>query len=780
MISATGVDYDQIQNYGDMYGRRGIRYPSPFFDLARTYIPDNVKEMFKWCRYFYYKHPLVNPTINKLSEFPITDLIYESPSSTLNKWWEDTLERYMKFRSTAIRIGTNYNALGNAFISINVPISKRLTCKKCGKSHNIERITYKWINFRCKAKCQACGRDDFMEVRDVYIKDRTRFNFVVWDPLDIEIDYNDITGKSRYYYVPSAKLKSAIYQGRRHIIDTLPQIFIEAVKRKKRIELPEHNFYHFKRDGLAEKDQEWGKPLIYPVMTTIYYMQVLYRAQEAIANQHIVPLWVLYPQATPTMDPYSFLNMDNWKSQIEEEVAMWKKDPNHIPVLPMPIGFSTVGGEGRGLLLGPEIQQNSQVVMAGMGVPQEFIFGGLSYTGTSVTLRMLENQLLGHIRSIRTFLEDFVIPFLSKYLGQAPISIRMSDFKMADDIQRKQIMISLNSSEKISDKKLLEMVDPKLDIKEETKVRMKELEDKMSYSSIQSLRVASIQGNAAVVSAGYQAETAVLQAKAQTKAQFAAQEEQTAHMLQLEQRAQAGDPIAQKMIEQMQQQPQVDENGNPVQQGPGQQGQPQGQQQGAVPAIDPSMIAQLAQMPPEQLQEALNSGQIDQNTAQVVQMVQQAMQLDPQQLEEAVNQGQLPPDVVPLLEAVNRVGSQGPGAGNNMNINMTVEQDITGVDINQALERTVPGLKGTKVGMMAASYARQFMLLPPEVYKIVAQKMYEETPNLYNIVNLVYNDLMQGRGQGNEQNTQSKVVSNQPQGKGSQKAGGSASTNKKG
>lgn len=98
-------------------------------------------------------------------------------------------------------------------------------------------------------------------------------------------------------------------RGDRHIIEDTPMLFLNAVKEKKKVELDNRTFYHFKRPGLSESDMGWGKPVILPALKKIYYLQVLQRGNEAIAHEHIVPKKAISPANTATLDPLTQLNL---------------------------------------------------------------------------------------------------------------------------------------------------------------------------------------------------------------------------------------------------------------------------------------------------------------------------------------------------------------------------------------------------------------------------------------------------------------------------------------
>jgi hypothetical protein len=58
--------------------RRGTVYPSPFFDIAQTYMPPTVKELFRWCQYFFYKDPMIGAVVTKIAEYPVTNFVYNA------------------------------------------------------------------------------------------------------------------------------------------------------------------------------------------------------------------------------------------------------------------------------------------------------------------------------------------------------------------------------------------------------------------------------------------------------------------------------------------------------------------------------------------------------------------------------------------------------------------------------------------------------------------------------------------------------------------------------
>ena len=283
----------------------GLQYPSPFFDIGQTYLPATVKQMFRWCRYYFLVNPLINAVVAKMADYPVTDIILDTDKPDLKDKWYTFLNSQLRYRPFQIELGLDYYAYGNALVSIFYPFVKMLKCKRCGHEKQAADATYRFMNFEFHWECTKCSHADIALVRDHYIKAPKGIRLLRWNPEDIDTRYNDITGESEYYYTIPVQIKNDIIMGKKSTVETMPQLFIDALRLRKAVVFSRDNIYHFKRPTLAGKDRGWGTPMILPVLKDTFYLQVLRKAQESIALEHIVPLRVLFPQAgSATSDPY--------------------------------------------------------------------------------------------------------------------------------------------------------------------------------------------------------------------------------------------------------------------------------------------------------------------------------------------------------------------------------------------------------------------------------------------------------------------------------------------
>jgi hypothetical protein len=151
---------------------------------------------------------------------------------------------------------------------------------------------------------------------------------------------------------------------------------------------------------------------------------------------------------------------------------------------------------------------------------------------------MLENQLLTYRTMHEHFLKHFLIPNIARFMGWREISVHMREFKMADDMQMKQMLMSLNQMRKISDKTLLSEFGK--DSLEEAKMIEQELLRSLNIQKLDMLYKAQIQGEAQQVQTKYQikSQEAMMNAQRKQQQQMMGQQQQAATAQQQQMMAQ--------------------------------------------------------------------------------------------------------------------------------------------------------------------------------------------------------------------------------------------------
>lgn len=499
--------------------RNSGRYPNQFFDLSQQYMPPTIKELFRWCTFYYYNSPLIGAAIKKVSRYPITDLLIDDEHESVRDLWKKVLVDVLKVKDRLMEVNLDYHVYGNAFVSLHFPFTRFLICRDCGHRQDIKQWSWSFRmgDHSFYGSCAKCNKHGAVDVKDVPYKDYKAVRLIRWNPENMQIKFNEYTGRYVYMYMVPAKLKNAIMRGDKDILEDIPLIVLEAIRKRRMIRFSDDNIMHLKNPTLAEQDQGWGKPAIIHVLKDMYYFYTLRRAQEAIALEHIVPFDLIYPLPNAQQDPYIHTDLASWRQQLEQVIKRHRRDPNFKAVIPIPVGFGRLGGDGKALLLAPELNYLTETVVGGMGIPREFLFGGLNFTGSSISLRTLENDFIQN----RSQLLDLVFWIKRKIRVWMSLpdckNLHFADFRMADDVQKNQQLIGLNAQGKVSDQTLLTELG--YDYDEEVKKRIEEIYVANYLMDLQSKGNAKSQGESQVIQFNYQQKIQELAQKAQADAE---------------------------------------------------------------------------------------------------------------------------------------------------------------------------------------------------------------------------------------------------------------------
>ncbi|MAG64380.1 MAG: hypothetical protein CMK74_00670 [Pseudomonadales bacterium] len=465
------------------------------FDFLTGFVPRRLRDLFLWMEYLYYNSAQIFAALKKFSEYPITDISYDTQNAAQEERVKELLEKTINVKNVLITCGRDRWIYGNAFISVFQPFVRFLLCPRCGKLVNIKHVNYRF-RYRKKPqfryKCRKCKNDVTGKVVDRKITDPKQIHIIRWDPKQMDIDYNPISGKSVYYYSIPGALKQKIEKGNKHLLNSMPLSFIKASHDNKMYQFNEGQIYHMKVEPPAGIDQQWGFPPLTAAIKLFFYAAVLRKANEAVALDHLVPFRIIYPQAASSgADPVQTIALGNLFDNVKEGLRLWRRDPLTIMHSPVPVGTAQLGGDGRALLTLGEVKEAEDGIIAAMGIPREFVYGGLSFTGSAITLRMLENQLLTYTSELNDLLQ-WVTDKSTKMLGWAKTSVELTEFKLIDDVQQKQVLLSLNQQQQmISNTTIAELHD--FDLKKERDRRMQEQLDEVRFQQELQQKVTKMQ-----------------------------------------------------------------------------------------------------------------------------------------------------------------------------------------------------------------------------------------------------------------------------------------------
>jgi hypothetical protein len=437
--------------------RAGHLFPHPYFDIASQYVPKNIKDAFSWAEYLYYKVGTYHSATNRIVRYLLTDLKIHGEKTESTEWYEDVFKgTNLNLKGETILGGTDLLVYGNHFASVYLPFDRCLLCPACGLERKATQIKYEFKNLDTfEGKCQ-CGKKVKYIRKDRPIRDVKRVKIIRWDPKQIELQHHPLSQEARFFWKIPAKFAARIKQGDRFLINTTPWEIIETIKQNRIFEFAHDQVFHRKMPSLAGLSPEWGIPPCMAIFTLSWYVAILRRMNEAIANDFVVPFRVIYPgTSSSSSDPATFIPMGNFVGRMKRMVKDHRRDPADMQISPIPIGYQAMGAEGKALDLSENIKGANEEILNALGYPSELWYGTLSVQALPAALRMFENNWHFLTEMNNSFVQ-WVAARVAEYFDKEKIEIEYERVSIADDIERRQIMMQLASSQKISDMSFLE------------------------------------------------------------------------------------------------------------------------------------------------------------------------------------------------------------------------------------------------------------------------------------------------------------------------------------
>lgn len=429
---------------------------SPFFTSANQFIPRNLHDVIRWARFITMQSPVTTEVIRKLATYPITDFTVDTEKpATKSKYNE--IFKSVKLKSALHDIGFDYYTTGNVFISIYFPIQRNLVCPSCKTPFPAKGSNFvKFSNYNFEGECPKCSSKGIFQVKDIKSYSIQDMNLIKWDPINISVNHNPITNEYDYYYKISNDVKRRIKAGDRLFVDSMPMSLIEAVKNNQDFKFDNSNFFHMKNISTGQLIEGISVPPLISHFGLVFYQASLRKANEAIAQDYMTPLRIIYPQTqTSNSDPVVSLSMRNFQARMSDAMQKHKMDPNHVVIAPVPVGYEAVSGEGKALLVTSEIELAEESLLLSLGVSKELLTGTTNWTSSTVGLRMLENTMLSYTGQVNDLIE-WVMNKIARYLGIDTCAVTLTPFKLTDDDNLREVLLKLHMDGRASTSTLYE------------------------------------------------------------------------------------------------------------------------------------------------------------------------------------------------------------------------------------------------------------------------------------------------------------------------------------
>ena len=438
--------------------------PSPFVDLAGSRAPSNLKRLFPLLEWYAKMDDTVSPVLHKAAEYPIMPLDYSGiEEDKIRKYNKEIFEDCLDTRNHMIEQNVDYFAYGNAFTSIAFPFKRWFRCRKCRHKVYADNVSsYQFKQYQFYFKCPSCGdKNRPKDFGDQYIKDKKRIRYLKWRPHDMDLIRHPYSGSFQYLYTPDTQTKKQINTGSKFILDETPKIILEALRERKQVVFKEGDLFHMRRPSISSREETygWGVPLLMPCILPGYLKKVFHKASEVSGVLRSSPLHILYPETNAAGGEMGNVLMSgsvsDFQNHMKKELVKHRRDPGYIMTTPHPIGQQTIFGDAKNLHYFQEMKYQDEQLLNALGFPREFLTGGLQFSASSISLRILEVQLM-KVHFYNNAFIRWAHGKIGNVFAVGDVHPEMQAFKMADDLQMLQLQLAESDKGNLSKSRVLE------------------------------------------------------------------------------------------------------------------------------------------------------------------------------------------------------------------------------------------------------------------------------------------------------------------------------------
>lgn len=441
-----------MNNMGNQFDSRywgGGKFPDPFFDIASQYMPKDIKRTFAWCEYLYFTNGIVRAATERIVQYFVTELQYKNNDTDNVRKLKNILEKQLKIKNVALMMANNFLVYGNSIATIYFPFRRVLKCPVCGLEVDIHNLAYKYSDLQYSGTC-PCGKLVKFTAVDHKDFDTKNINIIHLDPKNMDINYNPFSGRSEYYWTIPNNVITEIKSQNKFMIESTPPEILQAVQEGKTFKFDNAYIIHMKQPTLSGVQVEWGLPFFINILKLNYYAALLRRANEAIALDFVVPFRILSPgHSSPNADPVAMASLSNFVSEMQSMVFRHRNDPADIQIAPFPIAYQAFGGEKKSLDLTNEIKSIIEEQLHSLNYPSELFYNTLRLQSYPPALRLFENTWSHLVEGLNTFVQ-WVADHICDHMGMQRETVSFTRVTIADDIEKRQVLLQLASSQQIS------------------------------------------------------------------------------------------------------------------------------------------------------------------------------------------------------------------------------------------------------------------------------------------------------------------------------------------
>lgn len=260
-------------------------------------------------------------------------------------------------------------------------------------------------------------------------------NYMGWDrliilpPDQVRLEKVPFADHPTIEYIPDSKTQELIVDSQAGVYQEgsakvrLPPSIVEAVQEGGTIPLdtdPYSGSYCFHLARKKSQYETMGVSILERCVNTLLYWDKIRQAQTSIASRHMTPIRIVWAEELSDVDV----------EELRGQVDMALVDPDFSIIANYQINWEEMGSNGRLLEVSTEYQIVQDALFAGLGVTREILTGEGLYSGSRVSMEILNT----HYMLFRELLQDYVEEHLFK-----PVAVKKG-FVEVDKFGRKKVI----------------------------------------------------------------------------------------------------------------------------------------------------------------------------------------------------------------------------------------------------------------------------------------------------------------------------------------------------
>ena len=404
----SGMRYADVQDSGQS------SFYSPQLSTDFLEKPQNLRERRAFYRFFYNTNEIVGQAIDIHSTLPLSKLRLVPPKGK-NKHQNEYIFKFfenmcndMRLFKNLIEITHEYFLMGNAFI-----FAEQHDWKEGLNEQDLS-----------KKGQEAKQRSEYLEKKFGIVDKNPMFKgwkkLVVLPPDQVRVRKLPLTDNVAIEYMPDPETRKFLTS------DTPVVDSADTEHPATQYSIPEEIKDKVRRSGivpmdtdpntgshvylLARKKSQYeplGISIIERCVNTLVLLDKLRQAQTSIASRHMTPMRIVWAED---------LN-DDGVDNLREQVDMALVDPDFSIIANYEIHWEEMGSQGRLLDIEAENEAGMNRLFAGLGVTREVLTGEGTYTGSKISLEIMNQMYLLFREQLQDYIENYLFKPIAKKKG---------------------------------------------------------------------------------------------------------------------------------------------------------------------------------------------------------------------------------------------------------------------------------------------------------------------------------------------------------------------------